>query len=235
MPDIWLDVDVAIASMSVNKYPITGLDGVSLDETVAYNEAGIDVNWNFQTTAGVFTQTNVVPTQTGVHDWLHAGNSMYTIELPDTGGTVNNDTEGFGWWSGKATDIAAFISPVYGFRAAALNNALIDGGDDLDVNVTKIADTAQTAYDIGQGVSDMHAGIIMGTCGSTSLTNTTCSSDLTGYTIDQLVGRVITFLGGDADGESTDITAYAVTNGVITFTSLSGAIAPANTDPFKIT
>ena len=234
MPDIWIDVDTAVV-LPVNKFPITGTDGVTLDETVAYNEAGMDLNWNFVTSAGVTTQTNIVPTTAGVHDWVHLGNSMYTMELPASAGTVDNDTEGYGWFSGKATDIAAFISPVFGFRAAALNNALCDGGDELDVNTVQVGGTTQTPNDIGADVQTMVDGIITGTVGSTNNTNTTCSSDLTGYTVDQFVGRVATFLSGDAEGESTRITGFAVTNGVLTFDALSGAITPANTDTFKIT
>jgi len=184
------------------------------------------------------TVTNVIPTQPtlGVHDWIATtpDKGICTMEIPASGGTVNNDTEGFGFWSGETTAEAVFTSPTYGFRAAALNNALIDGGDDLDVNVTKVADTAQTAADVGQLSLDNNKGIILGACGSTNLTNTTCSSDLTGYTVDQLVGRVIIFLDGDADGEATRISGYVVTNGVFTFDALSGAIAPANLDNFKI-
>jgi len=236
MPDIWLDVDVAIASMAVNKVPlVSDADGVTLDETIKYNEAGMDLSWNFQTTAGVFTNTQVTPTAAGVHDWSDdAANAMYTIELPDTAGTVNNDTEGFGWWSGKCTGVAPWTSPIYGFRAAALNNALIDGGDMLDVNLVDVADTAQSPADIGQLSLDANKGIILGAVGSTNLTNTTCSTNLTGYTVDQLVGRVVIFLSGDADGEATRISGYVVTNGVLTFDALSGAIAPANNDFFKI-
>jgi len=235
MGPIYLDVDVAIASMAVNAFPITGEDGITLDETVAYNEAGMELHWNFQTTAGVKTTTAVVPTTGGVHDWLHSDGSMYTIEMPDTAGTVNNDAEGAGWWSGKATDIAAFVSPLYIFRAAALNNALVDGGDLLDVNVTEHGGVTQTVgKDLGVLIQTMRDGIIEGVVGSTDLSNTTCSSGLTGYTVDQLVGGVIIFLDGDADGERTDITAFAVTNGVLTFTALSGAIAPADGDLFKI-
>jgi hypothetical protein len=233
MPDIWLDVDVAIASMSVNKFPITGTDGITLDETVAYNEAGMDLNWNFQTTAGVFTQTNVVPTTVGVHDWLHAGNSMYTIELPDTGGTVNNDTEGFGWWSGKATDIAAFISPVYGFRAAALNNALIDGGDVLDVNMIEHLAVAQTiGKDLGTLLQIMRDGILLGAATGTP-TTISMDTDLTGYADSELIGRGITWLTGTAAGQSSKITSYTNTGGVVGFIAVT--TAPVSGDTFKIT
>jgi len=40
--------------------------------------------------------------------------------------TVNNDTEGFGWFTGACDATLPWRSPTYGFRAAGLNNLLID-------------------------------------------------------------------------------------------------------------
>jgi len=113
------------------------------------------------------------------------------------------------------------------------------------VNMTKInteADTAisdaslATAAALATAQADLDTisdGIITGTAGSTDLATTTCSSNLTGYTNDQLIGRVITFLAGPADGESSGITDYVATNGVITFDALT--LAPENGNAFKIT
>jgi len=144
-----MDVDTAI-TVPVNLLPLVALtDGYTIDEGIAYNESGMDLNWNFVTTAGVITQTNVVPTTSGDYDWTHVGNGMYKIELIDTGGaSANNDTEGFGWFSGKADAILPFSGPMIGFRAAALNNALVDGGDLLDVSVTQLGGVAQSATDL---------------------------------------------------------------------------------------
>lgn len=149
MADIYLDVDTAVA-VAVNKVPIVAsADFTTIDETIAYNESGMDLNWNFITSAGVQTQTNVTPTTGGVYDWTHVGNGMYKIEIPASGGgSINNDTEGYGWFSGIADAILPFVSPVYCFRAAALNDALCDGGDLLDVNVTQIGGAEQSATDL---------------------------------------------------------------------------------------
>jgi hypothetical protein len=88
----------------------------------------LDLVWNFVTTAGVMTQTAVTPTDTaGNYDWVNQGNGMYSIEIPASGGaSINNDTEGFGWFTGYATGILPWTGPVIGFRAAGLNNVLID-------------------------------------------------------------------------------------------------------------
>lgn len=155
MPDLYFDVDAALTEVPVNILPlIDDTDFKTREIAIAYNAAGMDLVWNFVTSAGVFTQTAVTPTTAGVYDWTHQGDGMYTIEIPASGGaSINNDTEGYGWFTGLVTGVLAWRGPIIGFRAAALNNALLDGGDLLDVNVTHIADTAQTANDNGADIN----------------------------------------------------------------------------------
>jgi hypothetical protein len=154
MAEIYFDVDTALSEVPINIFPLTDDTDFKTRETaIAYNQAGMDLVWNFVTTAGAYTQTAVTPTTGGDYDWTHQGDGMYSIEIPASGGaSINNDTEGFGWFTGICTGVLAWRSPIFGFRAAALNNALIDGGDLLDVNVTHIADTSQTGRDIGSSV-----------------------------------------------------------------------------------
>jgi len=157
MPDLWMDVDAALSEVPVCKAAlIDDTDFKAREESVTYDQAGLDLLWNFVTTAGVMSQTAVTPTDTGGdYDWVNQGNGMYSIEIPaDSGASINNDTEGFGWFSGYATGILPWIGPVIGFRAAALNNALIDGGDTLDVNVTAMAANAVTAAAIADAAID---------------------------------------------------------------------------------
>ncbi len=144
MPDIWMDVDTALSEVPVNVFPLTDdTDFKTIEDSVAYNAAGMDLRWNFVTTAGVYTSTAVTPTTSGDYDWAHQGDGMYSIEMPaSSGASINNDAEGFGWFSGKATGVLPWRGPVIGFRAAAINNAMIDGGDSLDVNATQIGGQA---------------------------------------------------------------------------------------------
>lgn len=137
MPDLWMDVDANLAEVPVNVLPLTDDGDFKTWETgVAYNAAGMTLIWNFTTTAGATTQTAVTPTTGGNYDWAHQGNGMYTIEIPASGGaSANNDTEGVGWFTGKADGVLPWRGPTIGFRAAALNNALIDGGASLSVDV----------------------------------------------------------------------------------------------------
>lgn len=129
MADIWFDVDTALSEVPINKFPLTDdTDFKSREESVVYNQSGLDLVWNFVTTAGAMTQTAVTPTDTGGnYDFVNQGNGMYSIEIPASGGaSINNDTEGFGWFTGLATGILPWISPIFGFRAAGLNDLLID-------------------------------------------------------------------------------------------------------------
>ncbi len=128
MADFWMDVDAALAEVPVNILPlIDSGDFITILDSVAYNAAGMDLVWNFVTTAGAMTQTAVTPTTAGTYDWTIQGNGMYSIEIPASGGgSINNDTEGFGWFTGVATGVLPWRGPTIGFRAAGLNNKLID-------------------------------------------------------------------------------------------------------------
>ena len=128
MPDLWMDVDVALAEVPVNIMPlIDATDFKTRKEAVAYNDAGLELIWHFTTTAGATSATVVTPTTGGAYDWAHQDGGMYTIEIPASGGaSINNDAEGFGWFTGIATGVLPWRGPIIGFRAAGLNNLLID-------------------------------------------------------------------------------------------------------------
>lgn len=128
MPEMWMDVDTALAEVPVNLLALTDdTDFKSREVGIAYDEAGMDLVWNFTTTAGATTQTAVTPTTGGDYDWAHQGDGMYSIEIPASGGaSINNDTEGFGWFTGLVTGVLHWRGPVIGLRAAGLNNILVD-------------------------------------------------------------------------------------------------------------
>jgi len=131
MPDLWVDVDTAVI-VPVNILPLLDdTDFKSIETAVLYNAAGLALTWNFQTTAGVVSGVAVTPTTGGVYDWSEpvADKGMYAIEIPASGGaSANNDTEGVGWFTGVATGVLPWRGPTIGFRRAALNDLLIDGG-----------------------------------------------------------------------------------------------------------
>lgn len=92
--------------------------------------------------------------------------------------------------------------------------------------------TAANLSTVSTNVSDLKSGIIYGTAATGTLSTTQATSSLTGYANDQLIGRVLIFLSGAANGEATNITDYASASGLLTFTALT--TAPGNGDSFKI-
>ena len=136
MADLWMDVDVALSEVPVNLMPlIDDGDFKSIEGAVTYNQAGLALFWHFVTTDGVYNNgVAVTPTTAGNYDWTdHGTHGIYTIEIPASGGaSINNDTEGFGWFTGVATGILPWRGPVIGFRAAVINNALIDSPTGLN-------------------------------------------------------------------------------------------------------
>ncbi len=138
MPDIWMDVDAALSEVPVNKVALVDdTDFKTREESVTYDQAGMDLVWNFITTAGAYTQTAVTPTTGGVHDWVNQGNGMYSIEIPASAGTISNDTEGFGWFTGFATGVLPWSGPVIGFRNAELNDIMVDATDGSQMPATQ--------------------------------------------------------------------------------------------------
>lgn len=134
MADIWMDVDTALSEVPVNILPLTD-DGdfKSIEASVVYNAAGMDLVWNFVTTAGAYTQTAVTPTTGSYHDWTNQGDGMYSIEIPvGSPGDIFNDTEGFGWFTGVATGILPWRGPIVGFRLNTINDAFIDSDTLID-------------------------------------------------------------------------------------------------------
>lgn len=201
MADIYFDVDTALSEVPVNIFPLTDDTDFKTRETaVAYNASGMDLVWNFVTTAGAFTQTAVTPTTGGAYDWTHQGDGMYTIEIPASGGaSINNDTEGFGWFTGLATGVLPWRSPVFGFRAASVNDALIDGGDILDVSVIQIAGSSVSTSSAQLGVNVVNVG-------GTAQTANDMSGD-----VDTLLSRIVgTLASGTHNPQSGD--AYPIVN-----------------------
>jgi len=128
MPDLWMDVDTALSEVPVNVLPLIDDTDFKTRETgIAYNQAGMDLVWNFVTANGAMTQTAVTPTTGGDYDWSHQGGGMYSIEIPASGGaSINNNTAGVGWFAGDCTGVLPWRGPFIGFRDSDLNDKLIE-------------------------------------------------------------------------------------------------------------
>lgn len=125
---LFFDVDVALSEVPVNAVGLTDdTDFKSLETAVAYNASGLTLYWHFVTPNGNYTVTQVTPTTGGVYDWAHQQQAFYSIEIPASGGgSINNDTEGIGWFTGVATGVLPWRGPFCVFRAAGLNDLLIE-------------------------------------------------------------------------------------------------------------
>lgn len=99
--------------------------------------------------------------------------------------------------------------------------------------VTNTGGVTITEDDNTANIDTMVKGIILGAAATGTLSTTQATSDLSGYTDDQLIGRIITVTSGAADGESSAITDYANASGLLTFDAMT--LAMGNGDTFKIT
>jgi hypothetical protein len=138
-------------TVPVNRLPLIDVDGLTIRTDIAFNQAGLDLRWNFLTRSGVQTQVAVTPTNTGGdYDWTHKGGGLFNIEVPATGGaSANNDTEGFGWFTGTATGILPFAGPIILFGNPNVINSLFGPASTLlDVNVAEVGGATATAQNI---------------------------------------------------------------------------------------
>ncbi len=219
MPDMYFDVDVALTEVPVNIMPlIDDTDFKTIEGAVAFNAAGMALRWHFITSAGAYTVTSVTPTSGGDYDWTDQGDSgIYTIEIPASGGaSINNDTEGYGWFTGVATGVLPWRGPIIGFRAAGLNDLLCDSAFSVTRGLTGTALPAAAA-DAAGGLPISDAGGLDLDAKIGALT----------FTVANKVDANATHISGDsvaADNAEAffDGTGYAGTNNVIpTVTTLT--------------
>lgn len=98
----------------------------------------------------------------------------------------------------------------------------------VSANASQIGGSTTAATNAGKAFQ----GIIAGTFQTGTLTATSASTNLSGYGNDTFNGRTLTVLTGNRAGEQATISDFADTNGVLTFSALTGA--PANGDEFSI-
>jgi hypothetical protein len=142
--DIWMNVETAV-TVPVNIFPLVdATDHLTLEEAIAYNTAGLDLDWIFVTSAGVITKTDVTPTTGGDYDWSHVGSGIYKIEIPASGGaSINNDANGVGWFVGDCDATDPWRGPTIEFTHG--------------VNVYTVRDTAPIEQDDVPSYDDVAA------------------------------------------------------------------------------
>lgn len=222
MPDIYLDVDTALSEVPVNIMPLLDDTDFKTRETaIAYNAAGMDLVWNFVTSAGAFTQTAVTPTTAGNYDWTHQGDGMYTIEIPASGGaSINNDTEGYGWFTGFVTGVLPWRGPIIGFRASAINDSLCDAGTTGLLSPTTAARTLDVT---ATGAAGIDWGNIENPTTAVNLSATNIDVDQVVASVSGAVGSVTGNVGGNVTGSVGSI----ASGGITTASFAAGAINAA--------
>lgn len=227
MSDLWMNVDAALSEVPVNLLPLVDdTDFKTIEDALTYDQSGLDLVWNFVTTAGAMTQTAVTPTESGGdYDWSNQGNGLYAIEIPASGGaSINNDTEGFGWFTGVATGVLPWRGPIIGFRAAAVNDALIDGGDVLDVNVTQWLGTA-AATPTTAGVPEVDVTHWLGTSAATPTTAGVPEVDVTYIAGDDDAATNLSTAAGTMIIGTVDTTSHTPTSTEFETSSITEATA----------
>lgn len=241
MADICFDVDAALAEVPVNIYPLTDdTDFKTIENAIAYNAAGMALYWHFVTCAGAYTVTAVTPTTGGNYDWTDQGDAgIYTIEIPASGGaSINNDTEGYGWFTGVCTGVLPWRGPVCEFRRAALNDLFVEGStastnmEDFFDGTGYAGGTAKLEVDVAKWLgtaplTPLIAGVPL-VMDRTAVRANTCQAGGTSYQVtldasasstdDFYKNMLITILTGTGAGQTRIISGYNGTTKVASTT-----------------
>jgi len=108
------------------------------EESLTYDQAGMEIDVILEKHDGTVTTTAVTPTSGGVHDWTHTDQGYYELEIPASGGDYDNDTEGILTVVGYCTGVLPFRSQSYDIVPEKVYNSLIEGSDNLEVDLTQI-------------------------------------------------------------------------------------------------
>lgn len=140
------------ARLPVSILPLTD-DGdfKSRKTSIAFDEPGMELYWNFQS-PGIPTERTQVAPVSGGNDigWNNEGRGEYTVTIQATGGAaINNDTEGSGWFSGICDGVLPWRSPTFEFLPVKIIDSLLLGTDNLEIDVIQIHGSALTETSSG--------------------------------------------------------------------------------------
>lgn len=123
---------------------IDDTDFKSLEEAIAYDAAGMDISLIVEKTDGTTAVTAITLTTGGTSDWTHKDGGYYEVEIT----AAQNAEEGIAFLRGVCTGVLPFESPRYDIVKANIYDSLIKGTDKLQVDVTQIGGTTQSATDL---------------------------------------------------------------------------------------
>jgi len=170
-------------------------------------------NWNIGKTGYALTTA----------DW-NVGKTGYSLTA----------TTGLGAQTANITgNLSGSVGSVTGSVGSNLELGPAEVNAECDTAISDAAlATATNLATVDTNVDNLNLGIIYGVTEAGTLSTTVATTDLAGYADDELIGGVIVFTGGDANGQRSAIEDYASTNGTVTYAAIT--TLPAAGDPFKI-
>lgn len=123
---------------------IDNSDFKTLEESIAYNAAGMDVSLIVEKTDGTTTVTAITLTTGGTSDWTHKDGAYYEVEIT----AAQNAEEGIAYLRGVCTGVLPFESVHYDIVKANVYDSWVKGTDVLQVDLTQIGGATQSATDL---------------------------------------------------------------------------------------
>jgi len=117
---------------------IDDTDFKTREESITYDQAGIEIDVILEKSDGTITTTAVTPTTGDDHDLVHTDQGYYSLEIPASAGDYNNNALGTLHVVGYATGVLPFRSPTYDIVPAMVFNSLVAGSDYLEVDVLEV-------------------------------------------------------------------------------------------------
>jgi hypothetical protein len=158
----------------------------------------------------------------------HRGNGYYSVPLDAT------DTNTLGQLVVTCYETALALPVRHDFLV--VKDHVYDtftGSDFLQVDARQIAGTTNSATQLSRIAGTMQMGTVDDSANPPTTTYFE-AADITEATADHYIGKIVTFLSGNLQHQSTEITDYALVgaNGAFTVTAMTEA--PADGDTFEI-
>jgi len=140
---------------------IDDTDFKTREEALTYDQAGMEIDVILEKADGTITTTAVTPTTGGDYDWTHTDQGYYELELPASGGaSYNNDEEGILTVVGYCTGVLPFRSVAYDIVPTKVYNSIVDGSDNLEVDVVAISGDSTAADNLELALENGTAGYV---------------------------------------------------------------------------
>jgi hypothetical protein len=222
------------ASIVIDINGVTGNHMITIDTNVSPNDYTVGSEYAVRI-EGATVDAGNINAWVGTFSIERAGGALALLK--GTGGLTDINTDVEAILTDTGTTLPGTLTTIEGKIDTVDTNVdavLVDTGTTIPtvLGTAAGADLATDIAAIDTVVDNLNLGIIYGTAQTGTLSTTQCTSDLSGYADDELIGRVIIFTSGTADGVASDITDYASASGLLTFTAV--ATAPVNGDTFKI-